>query len=90
MKEKYYERLKTLSKDQNSSMLFWGYEASAILKEIERLHSIIKEVREKVESSFDNEDSYGDFEIHWELKKELLEILDKENKWANTFHIKLR
>ena len=45
--------------------------------EIERLNNIIKEVREYIEKASDNEYSYGDYEIHYEVKKELLEILDK-------------
>lgn len=48
-----------------------------LLEEIERLNSIIKEVKEYIEKTSDNEYSYGDYEIHYEVKKELLEILDK-------------
>ena len=49
-------------------------------KEIERLHSIIKEVREYIEElSEDTEDYIG--AIDRRRKVELLEILDKENKW---------
>ena len=50
-------------------------------KEIERLHSIIKEVREYIENK--NEKQYG-FNYEYELNeneiKELLQIIDKENK----------
>ena len=41
--------------------------------------NIIKEVREYIEKASDNEYSYGDYEIHYEVKKELLEILGGEN-----------
>ena len=50
-------------------------------KEIERLHSIIKEVREYIENK--KEKQYG-FNYEYELNeneiKELLQIIDKENK----------
>ena len=46
---------------------------SKLEQEIERLHSIIKEVREYIETL----NEYG---IGKQAKKELLEILDKENK----------
>lgn len=47
-------------------------------EEIERLHSIIKEVREKIEELAEDD---GNFigEIDKNRKKELLEILDKES-----------
>ena len=53
-------------------------------QEIERLHSIIKEVREYIAHYVDNEYRNGrDDELYLELNekelKELLEILDKEN-----------
>ena len=50
---------------------------NGLLEENQRLNNIIKEVREYIEKTSDNEYSYGDYEIHYEVKKELLEILDK-------------
>ena len=47
------------------------------LKLLDSKDNIIKEVREYIEKASDNEYSYGDYEIHYEVKKELLEILDK-------------
>ncbi len=43
------------------------------------LLDVIKEIREYIEKASDNEYSYGDYDIHYEVKKGLLEILDKEN-----------
>ena len=43
--------------------------------EIERLHSIIKEVREYIEKNYDD---YEEFIYGKEFKEKLLEILDKE------------
>ena len=50
-------------------------------KEIERLHSIIKEVREEIIK--DRKKNYGDLEkkaFYCNKTDKLLEILDKENK----------
>ena len=47
-------------------------------KEIERLHSIIKEVREYIEEKKYN--FCDDYDLRCEDGKEILEILDKENK----------
>ena len=44
-------------------------------KEIERLHSIIKEVREKIENTTINCDGVAE-----DLIDDIYEILDKENK----------
>ena len=77
MKEKYYERLKTLSKDPNSSMLFWGYEASAIIKEIEKLKWHIIMIKEAIDNwNIKYQEGYVDFEI----PKEIIDIVwsDKE------------
>ena len=50
-------------------------------EEIERLHSIIKEVREYIKEHIRIDDEYPDYmEMLLEEYKELLEILDKENK----------
>lgn len=53
---------------------------SVVLDEIERLHSIIKEVREEIEY-FDLQARHLDSEIYLDerLTNKLLEILDKEN-----------
>ena len=49
-----------------------------------RLHSIIKEVREKVNKSLNINSDYVDYDFGTELlRQELLEILDKENNNAN-------
>ena len=56
-----------------------------LIGENERLHNIIKEVREYIEENLFKDDNdcgcwwYG-FDYYKEAKKELLEILDKENK----------
>ena len=65
------------------SCIFEGKEEATMsfrecLNHLERLHSIIKEVRDTIEDCVDNYNSFGDYEIHWECKSELLEILDKE------------
>ena len=51
-----------------------------MIYEIERLNSIIKEVKEYIKKASDNEYSYGDYDIHYEVKKELLEILKGSDK----------
>jgi len=48
-------------------------------QEIERLHFIIKEVREKLKELVEDDGTFIG-EIDYLRKKELLEILDKENK----------
>lgn len=54
------------------------------LKEIKRLHSIIKEVREYIEKYTEEKKSWlngiPDYTVFKGDAKELLEILDKENK----------
>ena len=47
-------------------------------KEIKKLHSIIKEVREYIEEKKYN--FCDDYDLRCEDGKEILEILDKENK----------
>ena len=56
-------------------------------EEIERLHSIIKEVREYIEhyetirGYYEYQElGYDEYNYDEDLKQELLEILDKENK----------
>lgn len=51
-----------------------------LVEENDKLHSILKELRDTIVDYIDNYNSFGDYEIHWECKKELLEILDKGNK----------
>lgn len=48
-------------------------------KEIERLHSIIKEVRENIDKKLNINSDYVDYDFGTELlRQELLEILEKE------------
>ena len=56
------------------------FDENKLLKvEIERLHSIIKEVREKINKSLDIHSIYVDYDYGTELlRQELLEILEKE------------
>ena len=76
MKEKYYERLKTLSKDPNSSMLFWGYEASAILKEIERLNNIIDKLEFNLKLNIEDLEENGFSEARIDEDKEILRFIE--------------
>ena len=54
---------------------------SVVLDEIERLHSIIKEVREYIEDNFyQSGGCVGGTDLPYSYIEELLEILEKENK----------
>lgn len=50
--------------------------------EIERLNNIIKEIREEIKEIFEDENWYSNYSYNdLEIKlKDVLEILDKENK----------
>lgn len=68
------ERLEKRSKEIYEGFMATTQELCETTKENERLHSIIKEVREKLLC-------YGetfDLKVHQQMQKELLEILDKE------------
>ena len=57
-------------------------EVKVLLEEIERLNNIIKEVREYIEKHIWTDSEYPYYmEMASEDYDELLEILDKENKW---------
>ena len=62
-----------VSKGIDKSVLLFTDEEQELLEEVERLHSIIKEVREILLN-------YGetfDLKVHQDMQKQLLEILDK-------------
>lgn len=77
-KKELFECLSSLSKTNNlrDGIDIRKEEANVIVKEIERLQSIIKEVREYIE----NEWNCNFSEICKKQPQKLLEILDKENK----------
>ena len=73
----YFEIIKEQNKELAKFRPFKS--AYEMKKEIERLHSIIKEVRERISKLYENANKYG--ATHDKLIfYELLEILDKENK----------
>ena len=83
MKEKYYERLKRLAKYPNSSILMWGYEASAILKEIERLNNIIEQTQKILYIKLMNENKE---KIYIQEVIDIIENLKGSDKeWKNWF-----
>lgn len=80
---KWYQTIIVNHKEEEEKTIHWlddeNYkklcqERAEQLKEIDRLHSIIKEVREYIE---ENEKEYGSLEDN---EKIILEILDKEDK----------
>ena len=74
--EEYKEMIKDIRKEE---MIKGLYDLSKNItekgKEIERLHNIIKEVREKIENTTINCDGVAD-----DLIDDIYEILEKENK----------
>ena len=74
--EEYKEMIKDMRKEE---MIKGLYDLSKNItekgKEIERLHNIIKEVREKIENTTINCDGVAD-----DLIDDIYEILEKENK----------
>lgn len=88
------EELKADIEEYRDSTTWWSNRFNAVerdnrelRKEIERLHFIINEVREyinhyeTIRGYYEYEENgYGEYNYEEDLKQELLEILEKENK----------
>ena len=78
-KEYVMKRLELLN-DHKGVQTFSYEEAKIVLEEIERLHSIIKEVREYINNcSILGENEVDSYCIDVDVKDDILEILEKEN-----------
>ena len=51
-----------------------------LYNEVVRLREIINKVNNFIEKLEDNENSYGDYEIHYEIKRDLLDIIKQNNQ----------
>lgn len=69
------EELQAEIKELNDDIVWWTNRFNAVERDNERLHNIIKEVREYIKSHSNN----CMFELRMEELEELLEILDKDN-----------
>lgn len=69
-----------LSKEERKQYDYEDY----LLDKIDQLTNNWNELEEYIRKLDDNENSYGDYEIHWEVKKEVLdkmkEIKEKNNE----------